>query len=273
MGKFDKILICTDLDGTLLRNDKTISERNLDAIEYFKSEGGLFTFITGRMPYYVKHIYDIVKPNAPIGCVNGGGIYDYTTEKYLWTITLDRAVLELVEYADRAFDDIGIQVCTFENTYFSKQNGLMEKFRAITGLPNLERHYNDVCEPIGKIIFGDDNEETLNRLKEHLDAHPSAIQFDFIRSERSLYEILPKGVNKGNLIIKLAELLGIDCIRTIGMGDYDNDIELVKSAGLGVAVSNAKDEVKAVADYITVSNEEDAIATIIDDIDSGKIII
>ena len=53
MGKFDNILICTDLDGTLFRNDKSISQRNVDAIEYFKSEGGYFTFITGRMPYYV----------------------------------------------------------------------------------------------------------------------------------------------------------------------------------------------------------------------------
>ncbi len=273
MKKFRGILICTDLDGTLLRNDKTISGRNLDAIEYFKSEGGLFTFVTGRMPYYVKHIYDIVKPNAPIGCVNGGGIYDYATEKYLWTTTLDHLVLELVRYADEAFDGIGIQVCTFENTYFSKQNSLMEKFRGLTGLPNLEKHYNDVSEPIGKIIFGDDNEGTLSQLKEYLDAHPLAAQFDFIRSERSLYEILPKGVNKGNLIIKLAEILGIDSKRTIGIGDYDNDVELVRSAGLGVAVSNAKDEVKAVADYITVSNEEDAIAAIIGDIDSGKIII
>ena len=50
MGKFDGILICTDLDGTLYRNDKTVSKENREAIEYFKNEGGYFTFITGRMP-------------------------------------------------------------------------------------------------------------------------------------------------------------------------------------------------------------------------------
>ena len=85
MGKFDGVLVCTDLDGTLLRNDKTISKENLEAIEYFKNEGGYFTIVTGRMPYYVGDIVPKVKPNVPFGCVNGGGLYDYESKKYLWT--------------------------------------------------------------------------------------------------------------------------------------------------------------------------------------------
>ena len=72
MGKFDGILICTDLDGTLYRNDKTISDENKAAIEYFKSEGGLFTFITGRMPDYSEEAYMAASPNVPFGCINGG---------------------------------------------------------------------------------------------------------------------------------------------------------------------------------------------------------
>ena len=71
MGKFDGILICTDLDGTVLKNDKSISKETLDAIEYFKSEGGRFTVVTGRMPYTSNKICEILKPNAPIGCVKG----------------------------------------------------------------------------------------------------------------------------------------------------------------------------------------------------------
>ena len=69
MGKFDGILICTDLDGTLLRSDKTISRENLEAIEHFKSEGGYFTFITGRMPYFVGDMLEKARPNAPFGCI------------------------------------------------------------------------------------------------------------------------------------------------------------------------------------------------------------
>ena len=72
VGKFDGILICTDLDGTLYKNDKSISPKNCEAIEYFKQEGGLFTFVTGRMPFFVSNIYETVEPNVPFGCINGG---------------------------------------------------------------------------------------------------------------------------------------------------------------------------------------------------------
>lgn len=98
MGKFDGYLLCTDLDGTLLRNDKSVSSENLEAIEYFKREGGRFTFITGRMPYYVSNIYNCVKPNAPFGCCNGGGLYDHMKQEYIWKQPIEREVLTLVEY-------------------------------------------------------------------------------------------------------------------------------------------------------------------------------
>lgn len=88
MKKFDGILFCTDIDGTLYNDDKTISDDNLQAIEYFKSEGGLFTFITGRHHIVSGEIYNAIKPNAPIGCLNGGGVYDYKKGEFLWCKTL-----------------------------------------------------------------------------------------------------------------------------------------------------------------------------------------
>ena len=73
MKKFENLLFCTDLDGTLLNDEKQISRENLDAIEYFKSEGGKFTFITGRPPIISFDTYNKIKPNVPFGCFNGGG--------------------------------------------------------------------------------------------------------------------------------------------------------------------------------------------------------
>ena len=72
MKKFEGILICTDLDGTLINSSGNISQENLDAIEYFKANGGLFTFVSGRMPYFASDIYNAIKPNAPFGCINAG---------------------------------------------------------------------------------------------------------------------------------------------------------------------------------------------------------
>ncbi len=268
MGKFSGMLICTDLDGTLLRNDKTISKENLDAIEYFKSEGGSFTYITGRMPFTSSDIYNTINPNAPFGCANGGGLYDYPKQDYIWTSTMPDGVNELVKYIDEKFPNVGIQVNTFYKAYFCKENSVMERFRRLTGLPNLVCHYNDVNEPLAKIIFGIASEEEMSQIIELLAAHPLADKFSFIRSERTLYEILPKGIGKGTAIEKLAQHLNID--KTIAIGDYNNDISMFEAAKIGIAVANACPEALAAADYVTVSNEEHAIAKVIYDLEAGK---
>lgn len=271
MGNFDGVLICTDLDGTLFRNDKSVSKENLDAIEYFKSEGGKFTFITGRMPYFSKDIYDIVKPNVPVGCINGAGIYDFENNRYLYTVALDPSVLDLVQRADENLKDTGIQVNTFERIYFYKDNIAMREFRKITKMPDIRAHYRDICEPIAKIVFCDHIEDNIKKLEHLLLSHELADNFHFIRSEQCLYEILPKGLNKGTVLEKMTELFGVDKNKTVAIGDFNNDIEMIKSAKVGIAVANARPEVKKVADFVTVSNEESAIAKVIEDIDRGRI--
>ena len=270
MGKFNGVLICTDLDGTLYKNDKTVSRENRDAIEYFKREGGLFTFITGRMPYYALDAYNAVKPNVAFGCVNGSGLYDGAKGEYLWTLDLPRRAMELVKYIDERFPCVGIQVCGFKETYFLKENETTVRFRAVTGLPNLVCDYGSLPETIGKIIFGSESDSEIAAIERALKAHPMAGEFEFIRSERTLFEILPKGVNKGLALSKLTELLGVDAEKTVAVGDYNNDIGMFKAAKYGIAVANACAEALAAADFVTVSNEEHALARIIEGID-GKL--
>lgn len=109
----------------------------------------------------------------------------------------------------------------------------------------------------------------MEELIELLRSHPRAEEFDFIRSEKILYEILPKGVSKGALLCKMAQLLGIEMKHTVAVGDYNNDISMVRAAGIGFAVANGVPEVKAAADHVTVSNEEHAIARIVEELDRG----
>ena len=272
MGKFDGMLICTDLDGTLLKNDKTISRENIEAIEYFKHEGGYFTFVTGRMPFFVSYVLDTIKPNAPFGCVNGAGLYDGRKGEYVWKAVMPNNVIELVKYIDNNFSDVGIQVNTYYKTYFCRENQTMKNFRKVTKLENIVCHYNDVQEPIAKILFGSENEEEIQKIEKMLKSHPLANEFDFIRSERTLYEILPKGIGKGTSIINLYRHLNVNVNRTIAIGDYNNDISMFKAAGIGIAVSNACKAALDAADFITVSNEEHAIARVICDLENGKYI-
>ena len=271
MGIFDGILICTDLDGTLYKNDKSVSTENLRAIEFFKEQGGYFTFITGRMPYYAGKALGLIQPNAPFGCINGGGLYDHVKKDYVWSTELDREAFTLVEHIEKLFPEVGIQASSLYHTFFYRFNDAMVNFRARAELPDLRSHYRDITEPIGKVFFATFSEEEIRAIERELRAHPLADKFEFIRSERSLFEILPKGVDKGLSITKLAEYLKIDIKKTIAVGDYNNDVPMLKAAGLGVAVSNACREALDAADLVTVSNEEDAIARIIYDLRDGKI--
>lgn len=267
------MLFCTDLDGTLYSDNKTVSKENLDAIEYFKSEGGLFTFITGRVPKISKEIYGIIKPNAPFGCVNGGGIYDPFKEKYIWRKILPNDVLDIVKHVDAQLPEIGIQFNTEKEIYFNKDNPALEHFRAVTGVSKITCAYEELKEPLLKILFAHHEEKQILALSALLNSHPDAYSYDFIRSESRLYEILPKGVSKGAALYKMAELFGISPEKTIAVGDYNNDVSMLRQAKLGFAVANAVSEAKSAADYITVSNNEHAIAAIVDGLDRGIFVL
>lgn len=267
MGKFDGVLICTDLDGTLYRNDKTISVENRNAIEYFKSEGGFFTFVTGRMPYFARDVFESVAPNVPVGCVNGAGVYDYFNDEYIWKASMHEDVYELISCVDENFPHVGIQVNTYYKTHFCKENEVMKRFRQITGAENIVCRYTEVKD-IAKIVFGVCTEEEMCGVERLLKNHPLAENFGFIRSEKYLYEILPKDIGKGTSIQKICEKLGIDENKTIAVGDYNNDISMFRAAKVGIAVSNACEDAKRAADFVTVSNEEHAISRIISDLES-----
>ena len=263
MGKFDGILICTDLDGTLLKDDKTVSSENKEAIEYFKRNGGYFTFVTGRMPYYAMDICDMVEPNVPFGCVNGGGLYDHVAKKYVYTIEISRDVLKLVDFIDESFPNVGIQINTFYHAYFRKENDVTANTIEVTGIPNLAWREEEIDEPLSNVLFCTECEEEMQGVMRALMEHPLADQFDFVRSEKALFEVLPHGIGKGVSLTRLAEYLNVDIGKTVAIGDYNNDISMLKAAGVGIAVANASKEAKAAADIITVSNEEHAIAKVI----------
>ncbi len=272
LKKFEGLLFATDLDGTLLRADKTISPENKQAISYFMEEGGIFTFMTGRIPTGAEPILKQFTPNAPYGCINGGGIYDDVKKEMLWFLSLSQDVMELVETVDKELPEVGIEVNTADKIYFCKKSPSTEKHRTDENFPDLTCHYREVTEPIAKILFAGD-EMYIEPLAHLLHSHPRAKEFDFVRSDKEYYEILPKGATKGNALKRLAEILKIDLSHTIAAGDNDNDISLLQAAGIGVAVANASNGAKAAADFITVSNEEHAIKKIIEDLDNGIISI
>lgn len=267
MGKFDGILLGSDLDGTLLRHDKSLSQENKKAIEYFKSEGGIFTFFTGRLPVGAIPVLEMIMPNAPYGCMNGAGIADAKSGKYLWSMTLSDEFREILEYVEKEHPYAGIELAT-DKIYFYKQSNEVLKHMRDEKLPELPCDYRTFDEPVCKILFGV-QQDLMEAFMEDVCRQPKACFFDFIRSDKIYFEILPKGASKGDVLLRIAEMVGVDKSRTVAVGDNDNDVSMLEAAGIGIAVSNASKKAAKAADYITVSNEEHAIAKIIEDIENG----
>ncbi len=270
MGKFDGMLLCTDLDDTLLTDNKQVSEKNRKAIDYFKSEGGLFTFSTGRVPMGARLILEYVVPNAPIVCFNGGGIYDFSENKMLWSRKLDSDAISAVEYVDRRLDFVGIEICTEEKIYFSKINAKVREHQVLEKLPDNDLDYHDIPEVWQKVLFMTEEHE-LNTVRRTISESPFADKYTFVQSSPWYYELLPKNSTKGDGLIQLGKLCGIDRSRIIAVGDNENDLEMVKMAGVGIAVENAIPIVKNSADYVTADNNSDAIAKVIYDLENGII--
>ena len=270
MGKFDGMLLCTDLDDTLLTDNKQVSEKNRKAIDYFKSEGGLFTFSTGRVPMGARLILEYVVPNAPIVCFNGGGIYDFSENKILWSRKLDSDAISAVEYVDRRLDFVGIEICTEEKIYFSRINAKVREHQVLEKLPDNDLDYHDIPEVWQKVLFMTEEHE-LNTVRRTISESPFADKYTFVQSSPWYYELLPKNSTKGDGLIQLGKLCGIDRSHIIAVGDNENDLEMVKMAGVGIAVENAIPIVKNSADYVTADNNSDAIAKVIYDLENGII--
>ncbi len=266
MNQFKGLLLLTDLDGTLLRNDKSVSEENLRAIEYFKQEGGVFTVVSGRAPVGMAKVMERLGLTAPVGCFNGGGIYDPVKKTVSEAITIPPESLALADFIDRTLPEVGIEIFTTDHIWFCKTNRYTEKHRTDEYLPLLTCSIAEINEPITKILFAADTAE-IGSLAATLAAHPDAAAYTLVQSDPNYYEILPRGISKAISVQKLSRLLGFDTDHMITVGDNDNDAAMLALTGYSYAVENGTPAAKAAAKRVTVSNEEHALAAVIRDLE------
>ena len=262
MAKFDGLLLCTDLDDTLLTDDKRVSEENIAALQYFMENGGLFTFATGRVPEGARLMLQYIVPNAPMVCFNGGAIYDYASEKFIWQAELNDRAEGAIAYVEKNFPPAGIEVCTDSQVYFCRVNRIVEEHKRMENFPDNDRDYHDIHETWRKVMFMVE-EKDIEPLKNVIAESPYANDFTYMRSSPWYYELLPKGATKGAGMLRLAKLLGIRPENTIGMGDNENDLSLVQDTGLGIAVANAADCIKKAATMLTVDNNSHAVSAVV----------
>ncbi|MFD5267301.1 HAD family hydrolase [Streptomyces sp. NPDC058335] len=256
-------LVATDLDGTLLRGDDTFSDRSLDALARVAAAGARHLVVTGRPAPRVRPLLDILRGGGLAVCGQGAQLYDVGADRLLWSVTLDRELAETaigkieaeVGEVYAAVDQDGVDGLTLIEPGYLMPHPTLPALR-VGARDDLW------CEPISKVLL----------------RHPTLSDDELAATARSVVgslatvtmsgpgtvELQPCGVTKATGLALAAEHLGLRPQDTIAFGDMPNDIPMFDWAGRGVAMANAHPELKAVADEVTTSNEDDGVAVVLE---------
>ena len=276
MGIFSGCLLASDIDGTLMTEGK-VPARNLEAIQRFQQEGGLFTIATGRSTKAVLPVFDFIRCNCPAIVYNGGMIYDYEAQQILYERALSSADKRLCAELVPSFPQVGIEVHSGSRVYLlnrSAESDWHEAYERIT--PTCTTVEAILDQPWNKVFFALDREETFDdilRLAEPKlrESGTSYIVKTYATDRGSTHyacEQMPAGVNKGTALPELARLTGVKPGHVFAIGDYYNDVELLAAADVSAVPVESPEALKRDADFICGSCAVGAVADFIEYIES-----
>ncbi len=270
MKKFENILIASDIDGTILWESKYIHPENLRKLRYFCDNGGHFALSTGRNHIDIfrvtKNLEEFV--NAPCILCNGSYLYDKEQDaiinpQYLDTPRTIRLFSEVKDF----FDGVGFRASFFQGFLCAKENPIiLEQLKAwhLEKLAIVRPLADFANEKLFKAAFVCDDTETLTKLQDHIRKNYADV-FTVTTSGATILEVQPLGVSKKTQIVHLKTLYPhceLWCI-----GDFHNDIEMLRGADVAVCPENAVDAVKAIAQLQVCHCRDGAIAAMIDEIE------
>ena len=260
-------LLVTDIDDTLLTTDKRITDKVRDALFKAQDTGVTVAIASGRLPIGVRPFVEKLRIPERGGCYlafNGGLILD-GQGNILHSDVLDRRFLKEVYTALRPYD-VTVLVHTHakiftdnnQNSYaYTEPEALHQPLHLLDNL------LTDVDWELHKILIA--GEPELLREVEPVLKAKLGDELDIFLSAPWFLDVMPKGVNKGRGVRYLAQRLGIGMDEVIACGDSYNDLSMVQAAGLGVAMRNAEEDLKAAADYVTERDcDHDGIAEVVE---------
>lgn len=257
--------IFLDLDGTLLDDKKNISQENLDAIKYAIKKGAYVFIASGRSIESTQKYWTKVSASRYMIYSNGAGIFDCQENENISILSIENdVILKLFNYAIK--NDICVRLDTPYGRYITNMlycvNGTEMKLTE-----EIEKFLNE--NEVVQLSFVHVIEEKIYDLVEFFKNNINQelkIEDLFktgLNNEYFAMNVVNTAVSKGNAIEGLCKFLKIDLKDVIAMGDGLNDISMIERVGLGIAMENAKEEVKKVAKIVTCTNNESAVAKII----------
>jgi len=243
-------MIVSDLDGTLLRSDQTVSEETIRVLNDCKALGHQMIFSTARAPRDAyKYLPEVFKDEI-VSCYNGALVLNNGYEVLYHKGISKSAILEIIQLAQQ--HQLGNVYVEIEDNLYTNtiSNAVVEWSCQI-----VDFHTLDFEEALKVVIILEDEVDAGFLLKLPTECHA------ILTDQNKLCQIMHKDVSKFNSIKYASEFLDLECKEIIAFGDDYNDVEVLRNSDVGVAMDNATDAVKSVANFITLSNDEEGVAS------------
>ena len=276
-------LFASDMDGTLLTNHVEIHKNNVQVIRKLQKMGKHFIVCTGRDYLQANFALEQAELHLPVIAMNGAQIFNKNHD-IIWEVTIPHdTVYTLLDYFNSI--DLDWQLVTsegnFRKNYDYYINKVIQRKKEERGTRSPEQLKEEIkqlkillsatdvstaeevlCIPdikVFKIIVSHDEGPTFFKpVREHIDkAHPNLVVTSAFITD---LEINHKDAQKGIAVAHYAKTLGLSMKQVFGIGDNFNDVSMIRDAGIGVAMGNAPDEVKAIADFVTDTNVNGGVA-------------
>lgn len=256
-------LIAVDVDGTLVNSEGRVTPRTRKALIEASKAGHEVMIVSGRPTYGLRHQareLGFDKFGGVLSAYNGGVLYDYKNKEILSNHPMDFDLArEILEFSK----DLNLELILTDDKYIytDKADGIYLQKSS----KKLDMEIKEVADirtnlPFvpNKILFAQDPEKIGPESEKLLEKFGDRLVQ--VKSTRYFHEMMPKGLSKGNSILEACEIFDIDPKDVIAFGDEMNDETMFEVAGTGVAMGNAVDPIKDMADFVTKSNNEDGIA-------------
>lgn len=259
-------LLVLDLDGTVTNSKKEITPHTRETLLRAQEAGVKIVLASGRPTYGIVPIaqqLELERYEGYILAYNGGEIIDWKTKEIMYKNLLDHDVLP---YLYQCAKDNDFAIVTYENEYVLTEKPddeyvLKEALLNVMPIKKVDNFLDAVRHPIAKCLIVGEPTRLARLEKEMYDALKE--RMGVFRSEPYFLELVPKGIDKAQSLAVLLGELKMQREEMIAIGDGFNDLSMIQYAGLGVAMANAQDIVKENADFITLTNDEDGVAYVV----------
>jgi Cof subfamily protein (haloacid dehalogenase superfamily) len=256
-------LVVSDVDGTLLTKDKTLTERSLQAAQQLRDAGIAFTITSSRPAIGMRFLVEPLGITLPVGPFNGSSIIDVNMNPVEQNLIPTSAVERCLEI----LNEFGVDIWLFTNDAWLTRNPdgpyVPNEKRAIRADPTIVSDFAPYLSATCKIVGSSRDFELLIRCEKAM--HEAlGTQATAVRSQSYYLDITPPGHDKGTFVTGMAKRLGVPLDAVATIGDMHNDVAMFKVSGLSIAMGNASDDVKAHASRVTASNEDDGFAHAMD---------